>query len=269
MRLLLLPLIAMSLPAMEHPVFLENGGIIMIEAESTASRLGKWKLMTSVEGFSGSGHLEFTGNKPESGKPDSPLTYRFTVSKAGNYTLVLRGHKNLVSKRDDICNDCYVALDGDFESGNKTPAEVLAADTKMFGGSAEGWGWCRQLDADHKKWDPVYVLEPGEVYEFTVHGRSQNFNLDAILFVHESTSLRNVLKSLPKESERSVDKPSGGRATPVNRALTHRDGRTIDATLLSRSGGQITVRVNGRNTTIPLEILSEEDREFIDRWSPE
>lgn len=73
-----------SLQAAEHPVFLEKSGIVMMEAESTASRLGKWKLKISVHGFSGSGHLEFTGNKPESGPPDSPLIYRFSVSKAGN-----------------------------------------------------------------------------------------------------------------------------------------------------------------------------------------
>jgi hypothetical protein len=258
-----------ALPAAEHPVFEEKGGIVMIEAESTASRLGKWKLKNTVDGFSGSGHLEFTGNKPESGPPDSPLTYRFTVSKGGNYNLVLRGHKRLISKREDSCNDCFVALDGDFESGNNTPKKILESDTKMFGGSATGWGWCRQLDVDHKKWDPVYALKPGEIYELTIHGRSQNFNLDAILFLHESGDLRQIQRDLPRESTRSGGPAPGGRPNPVNRTLTHQDGRTIEATLLSRSGRQVTARVKGRTTTIPLEILSSEDREFIDEWSPE
>ena len=70
----LLPALVLTLPvvAADHPVFEEKGGIVVMEAESTASRMGKWKLRTSVDGFSGSGHLEFTGNKPESGPPNSP-----------------------------------------------------------------------------------------------------------------------------------------------------------------------------------------------------
>lgn len=262
-------LLAFPAGAADHPVFEEKGGIVMMEAESTASRLGKWKLMTSVDDFSGTGHLEFTGNKPESGPPNSPLVYRFTVSKAGNYTLVLRGHKNLISKREDICNDCFVALDGDFESGNDTPKKILKSDTKMFGGAAKGWGWCRKLDVNHKKWDPVYTLKPGETYELTVHGRSQNFNLDAILFLHESKGFNEIQNKLPKESDRSSGSVSASRANPINRTLTHQDGRKIKATLLSRSGDRITARVNGRTADIPFEILSEDDREFINEWSPE
>lgn len=268
-HLLLLVLLPASL-AVADPVFQETRGVIMIEAESTASRLGRWKLKTDVEGFSGKGHLEFTGNKPETGPPESPLIYRFTVSKAGGYTLVLRGHKNLISKRDDICNDCYVALDGDFESANDTPKKILESDTKMFGGSAEGWGWCRKLDANHKKWDPVYTLEAGGTYELTIHGRSQNFNLDAVFLLHESVGFEEIRRKLPGESPLAEGEGSaGGRANPVNRTLTHQDGRKIEATLLRRDGNQLTARVNGRSMTFPLDNLSKEDRAFIDEWSPE
>ncbi|BCX48210.1 T9SSC-terminal target domain-containing protein [Haloferula helveola] len=262
----------LALPAFgaDDPVFLEKGGVVMIEAESTASRLGKWELKTSVAGFSGEGHLEFTGNKPETGPANSPLKYRFEVSKPGNYSLILRGHKRLISKREDICNDCYVALDGDFDSGSKTPKSILTSDTKMFGGSADGWGWCVKLDANHKKWDPIYTLKEGETYELTISGRSQNFNLDAIILLHESESLNSVKKKLPKESERSGGKLSStDRPQPVSRTLTHKDGRQIKATLLSRAGDKVTARVDGRSMTIPLDILSEDDRKFIGEWSPE
>ena len=47
-------------------------GIVVIESESTSSSLGKWKKKTSIKDFSGEAHLEFTGNRPTSGKPTSP-----------------------------------------------------------------------------------------------------------------------------------------------------------------------------------------------------
>jgi hypothetical protein len=270
MRLALLPLLALPLLSAEHPVFLEKNGIVMIEAESTGSSLGRWKLKTDVPDFSGKGHLEFTGNKPESGPAVSPLKYRFSVLKPGNYALVLRAHKRLISDREDICNDCHVALDGAFESGNATPKKILESDTKMFGGDAKGWGWCRQLDANHKKWDPVYTLKPGETYELTVHGRSQNFNLDAIFFLHDSKGFAAIRGELPEESARAnAGAAEDGKPAPVNRTLTHRDGRKIEATLLRRRGDQLTARVNGRSMTFSLDILSEEDRAFIDKWCPE
>ena len=45
------------------PVFQEKGGIVAIEAESTASSLGDWKKKTDVKDYSGDCHLEFTGKR--------------------------------------------------------------------------------------------------------------------------------------------------------------------------------------------------------------
>jgi hypothetical protein len=186
----------------EEGVFLEKDGVVVMEAESTESRLGDWEVRTDVEGYQGEGHLEFTGNKHESGPPDSPLKYSFKVTKPGKYVLILRARKRLESKRQDISNDCYVRLEGDYESGNNTPKKVLGDDTKLFGGIADGWGQAVKLDVHHKKYDPVYVLKAGETYEFVMSGRSKNFNVDRILFVHEDEEARKVLGGDPAESER-------------------------------------------------------------------
>jgi len=55
-------------------VFVEQDGLLVMEAESTTSKLGAWKPKTDNPGFTGRGHLEFTGNGINGGKPDSPLT---------------------------------------------------------------------------------------------------------------------------------------------------------------------------------------------------
>ncbi|MGJ8644087.1 MAG: hypothetical protein ACSHX9_11805 [Luteolibacter sp.] len=199
----ILPLALIALPCQAaDPVFIEDDGIVVMEAESTDSKLGKWKKKTNIEGFTGECHIEFTGNKPESGPAVSPLTYKFKITKEGKYSLVIRAHKRLESERQDISNDCYVALKGNFESTGKTPMKLLENDTKLFGGTAEGWGWTQKLDEGHKKFPAEYSLKSGETYELTVSGRSKNFNIDSIMLVHESENLNKVRNSLPDESKR-------------------------------------------------------------------
>ena len=181
-------------PAPAAPIVQEKDGLVIMEAESTPSKLGDWGKKNDVKGFGGECHLEFTGNKAESGPPRSPLLYAFKVSKAGKYSLLIRAHKRLESKRQDISNDCYVALQGEFTSGGTAPLEVLKKDTKLFGGDAKAWGWATTLDVNHKKYPAVYELKPGKTYILTISGRSKNFNIDAILLAHESLDAKKVMR---------------------------------------------------------------------------
>jgi len=169
-------------------VFKGKDGLVIIEAESTSSSKGKWKKKTSVEGFTGESHLEFTGNKPSNGPATSPLKYYFTVDKDGEYKLMIRAFKRLDGARHDLCNDCYVKLKGDFDTGGKAPLKLLKKDTKLYGGSDKKWGWTAQLDDSHKKFPPLYKLKAGEKYLLTISGRSQRFNMDRIIFKHSSVS---------------------------------------------------------------------------------
>jgi len=195
-------LIVCSLPAFfsseahaRKSTFLEKDGMVVIEAESS-STLGRWKKRTTIKGFTGECHLEFTGNSYESGPPKSTLRYKFQITKPGNYTLVLRAHKRLISKRDDICNDCYVKMRGDFTAGGKAPMKILKKDTKLFGGSDKGWGYANLLDENHKKMPAVYNFKEGEEYTLEISGRSKNFNLDRFLLVHEDHKMKKILRDL-------------------------------------------------------------------------
>lgn len=60
--------------------FLEKNGIVVFEAESTASDLGKWVEKTEIDGFNGSGYMEFTGHSPGSSLASSPLEYEFKIT---------------------------------------------------------------------------------------------------------------------------------------------------------------------------------------------
>ena len=184
-------------------VFQGEKGILVMESESTQSKLGSWKKKKDVPEFSGECHLEFTGNKITNGPPNSPLEYNFTVDKDGVYTLVLKARKRLETKREDLSNDCFVSLKGDFQAAGNVPKKLLETPTKMFGGAADSWGWARKLDDKHTKYDPKYKLIADKQYTLTIHGRSKNFNLDNIMFVHESVPLKTALKNQPKESKQT------------------------------------------------------------------
>ena len=59
--------------------------------------------------------------------------------------------------------------------------------------------------------------------------------------------------------------PPGPAAKPIRRTLKAADGRTLDATLLSRTETAVKVRrqADGQEFVIPLEKLSVADRDFI------
>lgn len=202
-------------PSAARQVFLESDGLVVMEAESTTSRPGEWVGKTEVEGYCGEGHIEFTGNKPAGGPAGSTLVYFFRVEKPGRYTLHLRSHKRLGGEEPDKCNDAYVRVEGNYsaskEAGDKhgddARLETLRKDTKLFGGSAQGWGWAETLDlGGHKnKRRPVYVFEAGRTYALGVSGRSQRFNIDRIVFCHESVDLKKAKDPEQPESQRAKD----------------------------------------------------------------
>lgn len=194
------------------PVFIEADGVLVIEAESSKSNPGNWTGKTNIEGYTGRGHIEFTGNKPAGGNADSPMVYTFKINKAGTYRLHLRAHKRLEGEESDKCNDAYVRVVGDYSAtenagdNHRDDAQLkdLKKDTKCYGGSADGWGWAETLDlgGHTNKRVPRYVFKSGEIYALIISGRSQRFNIDRIVFCHESVETKNAKDPEREESER-------------------------------------------------------------------
>lgn len=200
------------------PVFLESDGLVVIEAESTTSPPGKWEGKQEVQGFTGKGHIEFTGNAPAGGPANSPLAYVFRIDKPGSYTLHLRCHKRLEGEKKDKCNDAYVRVLGEYDASpdaedkNKADAtlDILRQDTKLFGGSQEGWGWAETLDlGNHNFRVPKYVFKKGGRYALVITGRSQRFNIDRIVFRHESVAKKKMMDPDLEESAREGQAPRG------------------------------------------------------------
>ncbi len=57
-----------------------------------------------------------------------------------------------------------------------------------------------------------------------------------------------------------------GVAPAEQRTWTSADGRTIEAELISRTENEVKIRRDGRDFTLPLSALSEQDRLFVAAW---
>lgn len=170
-------------------------GLVILESENTSSDLDLWVVKMDVPDYTGTGHLEFTGNTQASGPAMSPLKYRFTMTETAVYRLVIKSRKRLAGEASDRSNDSYVRMEGDFDQSptaaneHLKPAtkEHLIKNRKVFGGKANEWGWSDRMDLGHNNKRFVeYLFKAGETYTFTVSGRSKNYNIDKIIFFKTS-----------------------------------------------------------------------------------
>jgi hypothetical protein len=172
---------------------LEKDDFIKIEAESTPSNFDKWHIIKQgepnyVADASGKAHIEFSGNNPDTGEPNSPLTYTFTAPKDGSFRLLMMSSKRLEGVRGDMCNDAYVKMEGDFQSATNLDNSVLKNYLKYFQeGSVKtpenAWHWgIRAEQGRHQFFNLIYTFKKGQTYTLTLAGRSQRFNVDYLVF---------------------------------------------------------------------------------------
>lgn len=183
---------------------------IFIEAEQTKSDLQKWQLVEKgdknyVKGASSKKYLEFMGNKPITGNPNSSLIYEFTAPKTGTFKLMLMSSKRLEGVKSDWCNDAFVKLSGNFESATKLTKKALEKDIKILQDGNDKtpeleWHWASTAEKDrHVYNDFVYQLKKGEKYKLTISGRSMRFSVDYILLYDTSKFSNKEAKEVFKK----------------------------------------------------------------------
>ncbi|MEX0330413.1 MAG: DUF5060 domain-containing protein [Puniceicoccaceae bacterium] len=184
----------------EDRLYLEAGGLVIMEMEVTPSDLGKWIPENTISGYTGGGYLRFDGNTYTNGPATSPLVYRFKINQGGLYYLHLHCAKETIDGRTDVANDAYVRVEGDYAAGpgpytshgDNAPLSALKSDTKFFGGSNLNFSWASgsQLDlgGHSNKRVAVYEFKAGEEYTLVVSGRSRHFRINRLLFRHASVA---------------------------------------------------------------------------------
>lgn len=232
-------------------VYLEENGLVVIEAENTSSELGLWERGTSLANPTGDGYLQFFGNTFQNGPPNSPLEYKFRVDTPGLYYLHLRSAKDNSADptRTDISNDAYVRVEGDFTAGpgpheshlDNASLQLLQDDTKFFGGRLNSFGWDSgaQLDpgGHQNKRVAVYNFKAGEEYTLVVSGRSKFYSIDRIVFRHEDTAVSLAQNLSTPESTRATTVEGTGEVEITGELKQwHNTTLTLDGPAASETG---------------------------------
>jgi hypothetical protein len=166
--------------------------VVFIEAENTTSDLQKWTLVSKgdpnyLKGASAGKYIEFMGNKPITGKSNSALQYTFKAPKTGAFKLMLMTSKRLEGVKSDWCNDAFVKLSGNFETGSKLTTEDLQRNIKILqDGNDETaeleWNWASTAEKRRHVYNSfIYKLKKGDTYKLTLSGRSMRFSVDYII----------------------------------------------------------------------------------------
>jgi len=204
------PVAPIDVSAGSDPVFVEDNGLIVVEAESILLTSGDdsllWQRETDLDGFYGDSFVRFTGNSPSNGKPDGRRSLYFLISHPGQYQLAIRSWKNN-TQHDDYSNDCYSRLIG---------AEGFRGIwTKTYNGFKPNvWTWstthypAKRFDMEPMA--PVYNLtQAPAVYELQLAGRSQHYRMDRIVLFHEDLVARGFAQHRTRsESARLTEAPS-------------------------------------------------------------
>ncbi|NIJ45522.1 hypothetical protein FHR24_001990 [Wenyingzhuangia heitensis] len=199
-------------------IFLEENGLLIMEAESTKSDYGKWVFETTTPDFKGTGYLRYNG--PFSGS--SPLSYTFKIKNSGIYRLMIRNSKP-EGVESDANNDCFIRMEGDFTAGtidscvnnsekSSKSTSVLKQDKKFFGvgGTGEFKNPAGIMDLGHgndKKLWATYNFKADNIYTLVITGRSSKYCIDRILLVdlHKyqysefSTYIKKAIQNKKKE----------------------------------------------------------------------
>ncbi|MDZ8119126.1 PKD domain-containing protein [Pontiella agarivorans] len=258
---------------LENDIWIEKDGLVIFEAEDTRSDLGLWEELSTITPHLGTGYLDFMGNSAPGGPVNSPLEYRFHITKPGLYYLHMHVARVTVGDRTDVANDCYVRVDGDYtahpDAGTRwnDPAtlSVLEEDTKLFGGKHNQFVWragpCLDPESGSDKVIPIYHFKAGETYSLWMSGRSKWFKADRIMFRHADVDVTEAQLLTNPTSQRgglvtsSPNVNAGDDQTitlPENSATfegSATDLGTVISTVWMQLEGPTTATLSGTNTT--------------------
>jgi hypothetical protein len=166
--------VAIAVRARAETVFYEEGGIVVVEAESARPKSG-WQADTRLEGYTGTCYYVCTGG----GK----LTYRIVITTAGIYNLRIRNRHDFAQA--DRQNDCWTSMDG-------------ARQLRTYSSTRGVWTWTTRRQDGELHVDPTYELDAG-MHVFEITGRSRGFMIDRFHLYRDDVATPTS-KALPEST---------------------------------------------------------------------
>lgn len=216
--------------------FVENDGILIMEAESSAAQ-GDWGLERSVDGFSGNGYLRWNGSDSfaVSTAGRGAITYRFRIKRAGNYELLWRSRITRGNNRTEH-NDSWAR----FPTGQNIRGEQgLNGWTKVYMSTLNKWAW-QSATVDNVGRRVRQYFSAGE-HTFQISGRSNGHAIDRIaLFDYSDNRISpSRFDSLPQSGTTGNSSPSNPPVPtpePIPEPPTNPLPITVNAPLVAVAG---------------------------------
>ncbi len=194
-------------------VYLETNRQLIIEVEA-APATEKWKVETSLPGFTGKCYYTWTGLNYFRSPGHGVLEYRFYIQHPGVYNF--RIHNRHDHPKSSEANDVFTKLDD-------------GKWVKTYSSKRGEWTWKTAHEFSHKKKCPAkYELTAG-LHTLYIAARSKGFSIDRIVFYQNGadatdTSLpvsplyngeARLNQTVPSKSNEIQDRPMALKATPV------------------------------------------------------
>ena len=191
--------------------FLESGGVVVIEAESSTAA-GQWARANKVKGAKGNAYLVWNGPDlfAASKAGQGTLTYTFRVQTAGNYELRWRSYIAHGTNATEA-NDSWVR----FPTGKNIKGQHgLNGWTKAYQNQKGQWSWSAKT-TDHVGNSIRQYFSKGD-HKIQISGRSKGHAIDRIVMFRYAS----VSYGAAKFDNFSVSKTVGGTQAPQNTTPT-------------------------------------------------
>lgn len=211
--LIALTLIQYSLSGQDFPLFQEEAGLVIIEAESSHT-LGQWSPQTSISLFTGDSYLLYTGPNLFNDPGSSVMNYQIIISTAGKYRFQWRS-RIAVGDSNTEHNDSWLrfpdAADFYGEKGTeRVYPKGVGKTPNPEGSSKDGWLKIYQNRLNDWTWnastsdrDPhnIFVeFDTAGTYLLQIAGRSNGHAIDRIALYHSTVTTSFATNTTRPES---------------------------------------------------------------------
>lgn len=202
------------------PVFVEDSGMIKVNAEMADISATDWIFRTDIPNHEGQGFLVWDGQNSMGNPGNGLLTYKIRVNTPGTYRFIWRSAITIGNNNTEH-NDSWLRIpDAAHFYGMKNnghivypketelppiPESAHQSNTTPNGAGADGWfkvymnnanGWRWQSrTSDHDAHDIYAVFTHPGIYTVEISGRSQGHGIDAFVLFNESRSQNEVTDS--------------------------------------------------------------------------
>ncbi|WP_299664967.1 hypothetical protein [uncultured Polaribacter sp.] len=197
----------------KNPVFIENGGLVLVEFESSNFESTSWKFHKLLSNYSGDGYLVWEGADSFQEPGKGLLNFKIRITNPGTYRFIWRSYITEGTNVSEF-NDSWLKIpdakhfygqksDGNIVYPHGTIQDPIAASagqatTDPEGSGKDGWfkiymntasTWHWQSSTSDNDGHSIYaVFETAGNYTVQVSGRSKEHGIDKFVLFNDSVS---------------------------------------------------------------------------------